>query len=95
MIKNIFICDRCGEEQENGGRQMWYVGAYIGSYEYGSKEVSKPSDSQLWCRRCVIETGFMVRTKEGDVAITPTPEPTLEDKLRHFIAEIVHEEIGQ
>lgn len=93
-IKNIFICDRCGKEQESS-EQMWHVGAYIQSYTYGSKEISKPSDSQLWCRSCCVATGFMFRDKpESDGSISPVPEPTLEQKLRQIIGQIVAEDLG-
>lgn len=92
-IKNIFICDRCGKDQE-GGQQMWHVGAFIESYTYGSKEISKPRDSQLWCRACCVKTGFIFRDKpENDGSVSPIPEPTLEQKLRELIGEIVREEM--
>ena len=94
MIRNIFICDRCAKEQESGN-QMWYVGAYIDSYSYGSKEISKPRDSQLWCRSCCVLTGFIFRAKPeaaADGAVSPIPEPSLESKLREIIREVISEE---
>jgi hypothetical protein len=93
-IKNISICDRCSKEQESS-EQMWWVGTHISSYSYGSKgnEYALPLDKQLWCRSCAINTGFMVRTKPENGAVTPTPEPTLEDKLRQVIGQIVQEEM--
>lgn len=95
MIKNIFICDRCSKEQESG-QQMWWVGAYIDSYNYGRGEVSKPSETKLWCRACCVTTGFMFRPKpEPDGSVSPNPEPTLEQKLREIIGQIALEEVGQ
>lgn len=93
-IEMIYICDRCDKKQSSS-EQMWHVGAYIESYTYGSAEISKPKDSQLWCRACCVKTGFIFRDKpEPDGSVSPVPEPTLEQKLRQIIGQIVAEELN-
>ena len=82
-----YKCDRCSKQQTNTPSlpykeqlQMWAVAVSLN----GSSR--RTAD---WCRECVILMGILDVQKEGDVAVTPTPPPTIEDIIR----EIVNEEI--
>lgn len=90
--RTIYTCDRCSKEQSTH-RQMWWVGAYISSCDYGNAEISRPTITQQWCRSCAVETGFIIIPKPNKI-VDPAPSTTLEQQLRLVIGAIALEEVG-
>lgn len=82
MIKTIYKCDKCGNEQDNE-EQFWAVGVTAELVKYVDKMFIAPKISIQVCRTCLESFGIHAK---------PKPENLEQEKLptiEELIVEIV------
>ena len=86
MIRTIYKCDKCGNEQDTPA-QFWTVGVTANHALYVGNDFVNGKSMNV-CRKCLESFGIHVQTKPDDPKhVEP---PTLED----LIIEIVQRAVG-
>ena len=85
-----FKCDKCKKEFRYGQKDHQPNAIKI-SIDLG---LTSPSNSPhtsshvVWCRPCVMATGFYRPLTESDKKVAPEQEPTFEEKFSMLIEEM-------
>lgn len=86
-IFNGFICDRCKREFKSDSKDYNPVTIQL-RISFGRTtptDYPNTTDHMIWCRKCLISTGFQIPTTEEDKKIAPEFKLTFEEKFSMMI----------
>ena len=89
-IFNGFICDRCKREFRACNKDYNPVTIQL-KISFGSTypiDYTNTIDYKVWCRECLISSGFHKPTTKEDVRVSPNLELTFEEKFSIMIEEL-------
>ena len=85
-----FKCDKCGKEFRYGGKDYDPVAIQI-TITFGHMSPSSYPSAQgyaVWCRECVMGTGFHKPVTDDDKKVAPVEPMTFEDQFAELIEQL-------
>lgn len=85
-----YECDKCDHVQDKC-EQMWTIG--VGWISLPNTRVNTvPANTQLWCRTCMVDAGFLPTKKQSETTVKPVKltlaemiEEIVEDKMAEYL----------
>lgn len=86
---NGFTCDRCGKEFRANTKEYKPVTIQL-TVTFGSTPSTYPATQRhvIWCRQCLMSSGFQIPITEEDEKMAPELKLTFEEKFSMMIEEL-------